>query len=51
MSEFSITLEFDEMMKAIFDMPGPEEKFVSSLRGQFVTTGAANAQKIGRAHV
>jgi hypothetical protein len=45
MSEFSVRPEFDEMMKAIFDMPGPEETFVSSLREQFVTTGAANAQK------
>ena len=45
MSEISVTPEFDGMMNAVFKMPEPETAFVSSLRAQFVTTGA---ERIGR---
>ena len=40
MSEISVTPEFDGMMKDLFKMPEPETSFVSSLRAQFVITGA-----------
>jgi len=45
MSDFTVTPEFDGMMMALFEMPDPETAFVSSLREQFVTTGAARAGK------
>ena len=45
MFELPVTPEFDEMMIALFEMPEPETSFASDLREQFVTTGAAMADR------